>query len=76
MIMSRVHSIGAAMICASCASGCLSIGGKTYTNQNPQTETRLTSLESRLRALEQVVMGTSGPSAYSPAATSATWQAP
>jgi hypothetical protein len=76
MIMWRIHSIGAAMICACCTSGCLSIGGKTYTNQNPQTETRLTSLETRLHALEQIVMGSSAPTAYSAAATSAAWQGP
>jgi len=44
-----------------CNLGCLSIGGKTYTTQqNPQTENRLAALETRIDALEQAVMGSSG----------------
>jgi hypothetical protein len=77
MNMRRNHSIGVAMFCVIGMSGCLSIGGKTYTTQsNPETETRLSALEFRLGTLEEVVMGSSAPSSYSAAATNTSIQAP
>jgi len=35
------------------APGCLSLGGTTYTGQSPETDARLSSLESRVGHLEE-----------------------
>jgi hypothetical protein len=62
MKLQGMNLFGAAMICVVSTAGCLSIGGKNYTtHSNPDTEARLASLESRLSALEQTVMGTIEP---------------
>ena len=46
------------------APACLSIGGKTYSTESPETDARLSSLESRVGHLEQSMQGehvSSGP---------------
>ncbi|MEX2185691.1 MAG: hypothetical protein WD875_02810 [Pirellulales bacterium] len=42
------------------ATGCLSLGGSTtHVHENPETQARVTSLESRVSTLEQAVLATS-----------------
>ncbi len=37
------------------APGCLSLGGTTYSGQSPETDARLSSLESRVGHLEEAL---------------------
>lgn len=39
------------------ATGCLSLGGTTYTGNSPETEGRLNALEGRVSHLETLVHG-------------------
>jgi hypothetical protein len=48
-------------------AGCLSLGGKTtYVQENPETTVRLSSLESRVSALEHALSGPPSPAAAPP----------
>jgi hypothetical protein len=50
-----IHAL-LSVVLATCLPGCLSLGGKTvYTNESPETNERLTALESRIGVLEQAV---------------------
>lgn len=44
------------------ATGCLSLGGTTYTGSSPEVEGRVSSLESRVGKLEQMLHGPPAPS--------------
>ncbi len=49
--------------CMCCASGCLSLGGRTtYVQTSPETEARIRGLETRVGALEQAFATRSVPS--------------
>lgn len=48
------------MACA--AGGCLTLGGKTYVHESPETEARLVGLETRVQALEHALSTLSAPS--------------
>lgn len=52
------------LMIALCTTGCLSIGGKTYTDASPETNSRLSSLETRVGTLERTVLGTPMPAAH------------
>jgi hypothetical protein len=44
------------------ATGCLSLGGTTYTGSSPEVEGRVSSLESRVSKLEHMLNGPPTPS--------------
>ena len=47
------------MLIAAANTGCLSIGGRTYTSEaQPETQNRITALETRVGALEHALLGT------------------
>ncbi len=48
-------SLLATVLCAT--TGCLSLGGTTYSGESAETEGRLSSLEARISTLEQATLG-------------------
>jgi hypothetical protein len=42
-------------------AGCLSVGGKTYTTDSPDTDKRLSALETRVGVLERALIGVQVP---------------
>ena len=69
MIFRQVQRKSHLLICALAllTAGCLSLGGKTtYVQENPETATRLSSLEARVSALEHALSGPPSPAAAPP----------
>jgi hypothetical protein len=67
MRLSR-HPLALAALLASCVlplvTGCLNLGGKTtHVHDNPETQSRIGKLETRVKALEQSI---NGPATASP----------
>ncbi len=63
--MRRRHRLLSAMLLVTALSatvGCLNLGGKTtYVSENPETNERLTLLETRVGVLERAVLGNPAP---------------